>query len=332
MSEGERLADTARRIEEALPGRVRRDVPFAELTTYRLGGPAAVLVAVENLGEVERLAGALDAAVPVLVVGRGSNLLVADQGFAGVAVTCRGELAGLTLERNGRSRPRVTAGGGMTLPALARQSAAAGLGGLEFYVGIPGTVGGAVRMNAGGHGRDTAAVLTRAWVADLAGRAALEERPAAGLDLAYRHSNVGASELVAAAEFVTVERDPAVAAAEIDEIVRWRRAHQPGGANAGSVFANPPGDSAGRIIDAAGLKGLRMGGTLVSERHANFFQAEGGAAAADVVALVIEVRRRVEAATGVRLRPELRLAAFAGMPGARPGAPESWVSAERCRA
>ena len=315
------LATLAERLEAALPGRVSRQVPVAELTTYRLGGPAAVLVRAESLDDIAAVAAAMEPEIPVLVVGRGSNLLVADQGFAGVVVTCRGELARLDLS----GAPGVVqAGGGLTLPALARQTAAAGLGALEFFVGIPGSVGGAVRMNAGGHGSDTAAVLRRAWVADLGGEGTVVERTAAEFAFAYRHSNVATTEVVVSAEFAVAERDADAAGAEIDEIVRWRREHQPGGANAGSVFTNPPGDSAGRLIEAAGLKGFAIGAARVSERHANFFQAEPGATAADVVGLVLAVQRRIEEGTGIRLRPELRLAAFAGMSGAHPGAPHAW--------
>jgi len=319
------LEQAVARLEAVLPGRVRRDVPFAELTTYRLGGPAAVLVRLAGAADVEGIAGALDA-VPFLVVGRGSNLLVADEGFAGVALALEGELAGLEVGAD-----TVVAGGGLALPVLARRTAAAGLTGLEFYVGIPGSVGGTVRMNAGGHGRETVEVLRRAWIADLAGGGRLEERTAASLELGYRRSALGPAGVVVQAEFTVSGRHPAECEAEIDEIVRWRRANQPGGSNAGSVFTNPPGDTAGRLIDACGLKRLRVGGVRVSERHANFFQADPGARAADVVALVLEVQRRVESASGVRLHPELRPAGFAGQPGSRPGAPPAWTIQGACR-
>ena len=316
-----RKTDTAAaRLEAALPGRVRRDVPFAELTTYRLGGPAAVVVRAGTLADVERLAGALPDEVPVLVAGRGSNLLVADEGFAGVVVVLEGDLAAVEASPGGST---VRAGGGTRLPVLARQAAAAGLGRLEFYVGIPGSVGGAVRMNAGGHGRDTAEVLRRAWVVDLA-TGGLQEWGPPELGFAYRRSAVGPACAVVQAEFAVAPRPADECEAEIDEVVRWRRANQPGGSNAGSVFTNPPGDSAGRLIDACGLKGFAVGGARVSERHANFFQAEVGARAHDVVALVLEVQRRVEDETGVRLVPELRRVAFAGEPGANPGAPPAW--------
>jgi UDP-N-acetylmuramate dehydrogenase len=323
------LEEAAGRLEALLPGQVRREVPFVELTTYRLGGPAAVVVRLTRAADVEAAAAALVPDVPVLVVGRGSNLLVADEGFGGVVLALDGGLAEVTVDPD---RPdRVAAGGGLALPVLARRTAAAGLTGLEFYVGIPGSVGGAVRMNAGGHGRETVEVLRRAWVADLAGDGRLEERTAAALELGYRRSAVGPGCLVARAEFTVAPRDPAECGADIDEVVRWRRANQPGGSNAGSVFTNPPGDSAGRLIDACGLKGHSVGGARVSERHANFFQAEPGARAADVAALVLDVQRRVEEATGVRLHPELRPIGFARQPGARPGAPPAWADQGACR-
>jgi UDP-N-acetylmuramate dehydrogenase len=339
------LEEVAARLSSALGRAVERDVPFASLTTYGLGGPAAVLVRVADEAALGAVARSLLPGVPVLCVGRGSNLLVADEGFAGVAVLLDGPLAELALGPDPTTGDRglVVGGGGVRLPVLARQAAAAGWGGLEFYAGIPGSVGGAVRMNAGGHGRETAEVLRRVWVVDLGagggpgswgasprpGRwepPAVEERSVASLDLGYRHSNLGPAHVVVRAELVAERRPSEDCRAAIDEVVRWRRANQPGGNNAGSVFTNPPGDSAGRLIESCGLKGFRLGTAWVSERHANFFQAEpdGGGRSADVVALVLEVQRRVEDATGVHLVPELRRVAFAGLAGARPGAPAAW--------
>jgi UDP-N-acetylmuramate dehydrogenase len=165
-------------------------------------------------------------------------------------------------------------------------------------------------MNAGGHGSDIAATLRQATVVDLrTGRGA--EVPADRLDLAYRHSNIAGSEVVVAAEFGLHPGDAAAAEAEVAEVVRWRRAHQPGGANAGSVFTNPPGDAAGRLIEAAGLKGFRVGSACVSPKHANFFQADPSGSAHDVAALMWEVRRRVEDHSGVRLQTEVRMVGFA---------------------
>jgi UDP-N-acetylmuramate dehydrogenase len=200
------------------------------------------------------------------------------------------------------------------LPVLARRAAAAGRGGLEFFVGIPGSVGGAVRMNAGGHGRETAEVLLRARLVDLAGGGDEVERPASDLALGYRCSAVGPSQIVTGADFAVRDASPADCEAAVAEIVRWRREHQPGGANAGSVFRNPPGDAAGRIIDALGLKGFRVGGAVVSPKHANFFQADPGATADDVYRLVHAVRGRVREATGLDLEPELRMVGFEDCP------------------
>jgi UDP-N-acetylmuramate dehydrogenase len=300
-------------LERALPGRVARELRVAELSTYRLGGPVAVAVRVASEADLEPVAVAVARhRPPVLVIGRGSNLLVADPGFAGLGIVLGGALESLTLPDAAPSGAGVVrAGGALALPVLARRSAAGGWGGLEFFVGIPGSVGGAVRMNAGGHGRETGDVLLAARTCDLAtGSGAVTERPLADLDLAYRHSAIGPAEVVTGATFRAERADPAACEAQVGDVVRWRREHQPGGANAGSVFRNPPGDSAGRLIDASGLKGLRVGGAHVSEKHANFFQADAGATASDVHRLVLTVRDRVEAATGIRLVPELQMLGF----------------------
>jgi UDP-N-acetylmuramate dehydrogenase len=327
---GSEFDAVAARLAALLGERVERDVPFSRLTTYGLGGPAAVLVRAVDESDLTAVARTLPPGVPFLCVGRGSNLLVADEGFAGVAILLEGPLADLEIvaDPTDPDDGTVLAGAGVKLPVLARQAAAAGWGGVEFFAGIPGSVGGAVRMNAGGHGKETVEVLRRAWLVDLGagGDAAVEERPVASLDLTYRHSNIGPAHVVVRAEFAVTARPAEECKAEIDEVVRWRRANQPGGNNAGSVFTNPPGDSAGRLIDGCGLKGFRVGTAWVSERHANFFQAEpdGRGRASDVVGLVLEVQRRVEVETGVHLVPELRRVAFAGLAGARPGAPEAW--------
>ena len=313
MSAHDAAAKVAEELTVRLPGAVERDVALATLTTYRLGGPVAVLVRVRSLADLVELAAVVvEHAPPVLVVGRGSNLLVADRGFTGVAVVLEGEFDQIDLgaEPANGGPATVRAGAAVALPQLARRCVAAGWGGLEFYVGIPGSVGGAVRMNAGGHGRDTAAVLRSALVVDLGAGGTARALTVEELALGYRRSALGPLDVVTAAELVVTPRPPAEGQAEIDEIVTWRREHQPGGANAGSVFANPEGDSAGRLIDAAGLKGLRVGGAVVSAKHANFFQAEPGATADDVHRLVEEVRRRVAQESGVTLRPELRMVGF----------------------
>jgi UDP-N-acetylmuramate dehydrogenase len=284
-------------------GKVTEDAPLAPLTTYRFGGRARFLVVAdgeEDLGLASRLAA--DEGVPILVLGRGSNVVVSDSGFDGVVIRPGPGMTGW----QGREDGSIVAGAGTALPMLARESARTGRGGLEFFTGIPGSVGGAVRMNAGCHGSETADWMVTARVFDLADAVARDRTPA-DLEMSYRHSNLTDGDFVVSATFRTVERDPAEADAVIREITRWRREHQPGGTlNAGSVFKNPPGDSAGRIIDDAGLKGLRVGAAEVSRRHANFFVAGEGATAQDVHDLVAEVRRRVLEQTGIALATEIR--------------------------
>ncbi len=192
---------------------------------------------------------------------------------------------------------------------VARTTAAAGLRGFEWAVGVPGSIGGAVRMNAGGHGSDMAAVLRRVRVVDLdSGKD--EIVPVSELDLGYRRSAITPTTVVVWAELALEEGEVALAEEEIADIVRWRRANQPGGQNAGSVFTNPEDDSAGRLIDAAGLKGFRVGTARVSEKHANFIQADDGGSAQDVLALMRAVADRVRDRFGVELHPEVRLVGF----------------------
>jgi UDP-N-acetylmuramate dehydrogenase len=289
-------------LASALGARARRDVPLGPLTTYRVGGAAALFVEVESVDELVEIGRALgDRGVPALVVGRGSNLLVLDGGFPGLALVLGEAFAEVTIEGT-----TVVAGGAASLPVVARRTAAAGLTGFEWAVGVPGSIGGAVRMNAGGHGSDMAASLVGIRVVELHGgeHGAV---PAAQLDLGYRTSNLADSSVVVDATLALAPGDPDRSQAEIDDIVRWRRANQPGGANAGSVFRNPPGDQAGRLIDAAGCRGLRLGSAEVSPKHANFIQADPGGSADDILALMDEVARRVREHAGVDLHPETRV-------------------------
>jgi UDP-N-acetylmuramate dehydrogenase len=288
-----------------LGDRARRDVPLGPLTTYRVGGPAALFVEVDDDATLDVVAGCVAASgVDVLVVGRGSNLLVADRGFAGLALVLGESFAGVEVDDT-----RVRAGAAASLPVVARRTAAAGLTGFEWAVGVPGSIGGAVRMNAGGHGSDLAAVLRRVRVADLA-LGKTDVVTSDRLDLGYRRSSVGPAQVVLWADLELARGDRATSEAAIADIVRWRREHQPGGPNAGSVFTNPEGDSAGRLVEAAGAKGLRVGTAQVSEKHANFIQADEGGSADDVVALMAEVRRRVRERHGVELVAETRLVGF----------------------
>ena len=289
----------------ALGHRGQRDIPIGPLTTYRVGGAAALFIRVESDDDLARVTDAVQRSrIEVLVVGNGSNLLVADEGFDGLAVVLGESFTDVAI-----SGATVTAGAAALLPVVARRSAAAGLSGFEWAVGVPGSIGGAVRMNAGGHGSDMAASLTRVRVIDL--RTGDDGWMAASdLALAYRHSSIAPHHLVVAAELALVPGDRVRSEAEIADIVKWRREHQPGGQNAGSVFTNPSDDSAGRLIDAAGCKGMRHGTATVSEKHANFFIADAGGRADDVYALMQTVRARVLERHGVRLEPETRLVGF----------------------
>jgi UDP-N-acetylmuramate dehydrogenase len=293
------------RCAELLGDLAQRDVPLGPRTTYRVGGRAALLADVRSEDELARVGAAVAATgIDVLVVGKGSNLLVTDAGFPGLAVSLGEGFAATAVE--GTS---VRAGGAAALPVVARQTVRAGLTGFEWAVGVPGSIGGAVRMNAGGHGSEMAKVLDRVRLVDL-GTGADREVAVADLDLSYRHSAVADREVVVWAELALAAGERSRGEAELTEIVAWRRAHQPGGQNAGSVFTNPPGDSAGRLIEAAGGKGLRVGTAEVSTKHANFFQADADGAADDVWALMGEVRRRVHSTAGVVLHPETRLVGF----------------------
>jgi UDP-N-acetylmuramate dehydrogenase len=300
-------------IEEAaavLGGLARREVAVGPLTTYRVGGAARLFVLVDGEEALAAVAGAVSrSGVPVLVVGKGSNLLVADAGFEGLAVQL-GE-AFTTVDASGAAGGVVEAGGAAFLPVVARRTVAAGLTGFEWAVGVPGSIGGAVRMNAGGHGSEMAACLVGVRVLDL--RSGEDGHvPTSDLGFGYRRSDVAAHQLVLRARLQLAPGDPGRGESEIAEIVRWRRTNQPGGQNAGSVFTNPPGDSAGRLIDEAGCKGLRVGTAEVSPKHANFIIADAGGRAGDVQRLMAEVVRRVEDAAGVTLHAETRLVGFEG--------------------
>lgn len=311
------------RLAERLGPRAERAVPIGPMTTYRVGGPAALLTRVESIDDLADLARALEnVAVPVLVVGRGSNLLVADEGFAGLAI-CLGEFANeivIGAPSAGRETIDVVAGAAVFLPILARRTAAAALTGLEWAVGVPGSVGGAVSMNAGGHGSDMAASLITVEVFDLDEQTRAEV-PVDALGLRFRGSDLAAHQVVVGATFALRPGDRDRSEAEITEIVRWRREHQPGGHNAGSVFVNPIPEvlPAAKVIDELGLRGFRIGSAEVSTKHANFIQADDNGRAADVRAVIDEVRERVLAHHGIALHSEVRLVGFTEGSEARSG-------------
>jgi len=280
------------------------EVALAPLTTYKFGGPARWFVAADDAATVgESIEAALEDAVPYLIVGRGSNLVVSDRGFDGLVVRLGGSFASATVAESGV----VSAGAAMPLPKLARLCAKHGRGGLEFLVAVPGSVGGAVRMNAGCHGSETGEWLLRIEVYRPDHGLVMIER--SEMEMTYRHNSLPAQDVVLTAQFKTEDRPRDESEEIMRSITQWRKEHQPGGTfNAGSVFKNPEGTSAGWLIDSLGLKGFQVGGAKVSERHANFFEASPAAKAQDVYDLVWQIRQRVAAATGVRLEPEIRFA------------------------
>ena len=295
---------TGTEIQRRIGVKTSRDEPLARFTTMRVGGPADLFATVHNAFELRaivRFARARE--LPYLVIGRGSDLVIADAGIRGLVICVRAEGSRIVGER-------YLAEAGVPMARAATETQKAGLTGLEFGLAIPGTVGGAVWANAGAHDGDVAGIIESARI--LAADGSETELPAQELGFAYRDSRfkhppsgVG-PELVLEATFRLAPADPATIAGRLDDIRRWRREHQPLGLpSAGSVFRNPPGDSAGRLIDAAGLKGLRIGGATVSEKHANFIVNDRKGTAADVRRLAERVRAEVLAKSGVELDFEI---------------------------
>jgi UDP-N-acetylmuramate dehydrogenase len=288
------------------PAGVERDRPLARLTTVRTGGSADWFARPESTEQLAELLAWSDRdGIDVGVVGSGSNLLVADEGFRGLVIKLDGDLA--RIDRDG---DRMVCGGGARLPKASARAAQEGLTGLEFGVNIPGTVGGAVKMNANAYGGDLSRVLESVDVATPAG---MRRRTPADLGFAYRSSNLGPREIVARAVFKLDPAEPDAVKATLADMRRRRREAQPSGIKTfGSTFKNPDdqraeGRSAGVLLDEAGCRGMAVGGARFSEKHANFVENGGEATTADVVALMAEGRRRVHERFGVTLEPEVQL-------------------------
>jgi len=293
----------ARLDDDALPplrGDVEARGSLADFIWFRTGGAAEWLVRPADLADLSAFLAALPPEVPVLPVGVGSNLIVRDGGVPGVVVRLPKSFARVAVEPGNRIRAGAAAMG-ITVASAARD---AGIAGLEFLRGIPGTVGGAVRMNAGAYGREVCDILIEAVVVLRDGT--VETWPAARLDYAYRHSAVPAGAVVVEALFAGTPGDPAAIGAEMDRIAAEREASQPlRSRTGGSTFANPPGHKAWQLIDAAGCRGRRRGNAQVSEKHCNFLLNLGGATSADIEALGEEVRDIVRDHSGITLRWEI---------------------------
>jgi UDP-N-acetylenolpyruvoylglucosamine reductase len=290
----------------SVPDGLQRDFQLARLTTIRTGGDADWFARPHSeAGLLELLAWAGGEELRIGTIGSGSNLLVADEGFRGLAIKLDGGLA--TIERDGE---RIECGGGARLPSASAKAASWGLAGLEFGVNIPGTAGGAVRMNANAYGGQLAEALE--WV-DVCSAAGRERRAPEQLGFAYRRSSLSPGEVVSRASFRLRPDDPAAIRERLEAMRDKRREAQPSGIKTfGSTFKNPDdaaaeGRSAGQLLEAAGCRGLRHGGARFSEKHANFVENDDGATTADVLALMAEGRRRVHERFGVVLEPEVQM-------------------------
>jgi UDP-N-acetylmuramate dehydrogenase len=305
---GDRLSVTGitERFRAIVGDRLKLDEPLAAYTTMRVGGPADFLAVARTTDEVVALVrAAVELGLPWRIIGRGSNLLVADRGVRGLVI--RNTANAIRLgPGDAPGRARVRADAGVSCANLASRAAKEGLTGFEFAVAIPGTIGGAVVQNAGAHGTEMVGVLRA--VEYLTAQGELATAPAEELELSYRHSRFKRpprGEAVLRAEICLARASPEVVAEKVREIREWRAASQPNEPSAGSIFTNPPDDYAGRLIDAAGLKGLAIGGAQISPKHANFIVNLGGARAADVAALIEYAQTEVERRFGVHLEPEV---------------------------
>ncbi len=297
------LADAERLLRERLGSQLRVGFPLAPLTSFRIGGPAALFVEAEDDDALEAVGRAVaQTGVSVAVVGKGSNVLVSDEGFAGIVVRL-----GRGYRWAGRGGDLLTAGGAMPLPALAGIAMRHRLAGLEFGVAIPASLGGAVKMNAGAHGRSMSEVIERVEVYSLV-ETTRHSIPAEDAGFGYRRSGLPADGIVVGAAARLELGEEEEIRARMEEAREWRRRTQPlAEPNCGSVFKNPDGDHAARLIEAAGGKGLRHGGARVSEKHSNFIVADPGASSSDVWELIEQVRALVESHAGVRLETEVEL-------------------------
>jgi UDP-N-acetylmuramate dehydrogenase len=287
--------------KEFLP-RIRRDEPMSRHTSWHVGGPAQIYFTPSDRADLASFLRSIPAAVPVHWVGLGSNLLVRDGGIAGVVISMQG-----TLDRLERTGPETVYGeAGVACARIARQCIKWGLGPAEFFAGIPGTLGGALAMNAGAFGGETWRHVVEVETIDRGGEE--HRRFASEYRVSYRHVEPPVGQEWFLAATLRLEERPPEDRTEIDSLLERRKATQPIGEwSCGSVFINPPGDHAARLIEAAGLKGLAIGGASVSEKHANFIINRGSATAADLESLIRRVQQEVQRTHGVLLRTEVRI-------------------------
>lgn len=290
-------------LRAACGDRVHTAYPMASLTTFRLGGPAALYVEPESEADLAAASEAVTAGrLPFVVIGKGSNVLVSDRGFDGLVLRL-----GRAYRWVARDGARLFAGGAMPLPALAGVALRHALEGVAFGVAIPATLGGAVRMNAGAHEGEMADVVTAVETYRLRSHRA-EHLPADRVGFSYRRSDLPDDAIVIGATLSLREGEPERIRVEMDEARAWRRRTQPvAEPNCGSVFKNPPHDRAARLIEAAGLKGFGVGAVRVSPKHANFIVAAPGASADDVRTAIAHIQQEVEAHAGIRLEPEVQM-------------------------
>ena len=314
------------RLASLLGDRITRDEPIGPYTTYRVGGSAALFMRAMSVDDLHAASRALaKVKMPVLMLGRGSNMLISNSGFRGLAIALGPFAEQINLPSSDQD-PIVIVGAMSSLPVIARQTVAAGLRGFEWAVGVPGSIGGAVRMNAGGHGSDMIASLLSVRLFHIE-RGIEANVSAANLGLRFRGSDLNDQHIVLSATLRLTRGDKAEGESRLAEIVKWRRENQPGGQNAGSVFVNPVSgaSSAGALIDGLGLRGHRIGTASISDKHANFIQADEDGNADDVVELMTFVRQRVIESHGIELRSEIRLVGFSAAVSQEAGAVDQGV-------